>query len=833
MADSPARRPHLFLRDTARAEDYQPPGGGGRRRLPERDPARHARKLETDLTSAWRAAEARKGEVEKEVRAVGVGVKSGIHLEFVSEPGFELDLRGMERGKAGIKLVNVRTRPSGDAREHLATVFVPRGELRVFEKKLRQYASETTEKRRKPKHETWAAPVAEIRRAALEAFWTDDPAAFPSSERSVWWEVWLAEATGQALDDFKQTGSDLGVALGEQTLRFPDRQVLLLYGSVDQLARSVEVVDSIAELRQPREVPTEYRALSPRDMREWGENLLGRVVGPSEGAPSIAILDTGVNREHPLLQQALEDRDLLTVVEAWGVDDHEGHGTEMAGIVLYEDLARAFASSAALQVPAVLESVKVLPRHGENDPKLWGRVTQQAIARVEIERPERDRCHLMAVAATATRDRGRPSSWSGAVDQLAAGVEDDRRRLIVLAAGNERDREAWIDHPDHLDTSEIHDPGQAWNALTVGAFTERWQITEEDLRDWEPVAVPGDLAPMTSTSIMWQDRWPLKPDLVLEGGNAARDPAGHIDTPDSLGLLTTHYRFNERSLTITGDTSAASAQAARMAGFLQRQYPEFWPETVRALLIHSARWSDRMVRRFGPLEDKRNVKMLVRSCGFGVPSLDRALWSAANRLTLIVEDELQPYSKTKAGERRSTPQLHQMHFHDLPWPRDELQALGDVEIQLRITLSYFVEPSPGERGWQSRYRYSSHGLRFDVRAAQETEDEFRKRLNKQARASEERNPGTGDTHGWTLGPRLRHRGSVHSDVWTGTAADLATREQVGVFPIGGWWKDRHHLSRWNRKARYSLIVTIEAPKIEVDLYTPVAAQVGVPVEISS
>ncbi len=47
----------------------------------------------------------------------------------------------------------------------------------------------------------------------------------------------------------------------------------------------------------------------------------------------------------------------------------------------------------------------------------------------------------------------------------------------------------------------------------------------------------------------------------------------------------------------------------------------------------------------------------------------------------------------------------------------------------------------------------------------------------------------------------------------------------------GWWKERHNLGRWQRKARYSLVVSIHVPEIEVDLYTPVSTQVGIPVEI--
>src|SRR5256885_8145814 len=33
-------------------------------------------------------------------------------------------------------------------------------------------------------------------------------------------------------------------------------------------------------------------------------------------------------------------------------------------------------------------------------------------------------------------------------------------------------------------------------------------------------------------------------------------------------------------------------------------------------------------------------------------------------------------------------------------------------VEMRVTLSFFVEPNPSRRGWQSKFRYQSHGLRF-------------------------------------------------------------------------------------------------------------------------
>ena len=76
-------------------------------------------------------------------------------------------------------------------------------------------------------------------------------------------------------------------------------------------------------------------------------------------------------------------------------------------------------------------------------------------------------------------------------------------------------------------------------------------------------------------------------------------------------------------------------------------------------------------------------------------------------------------------------------------------------------------------------------------------------------------------------------GSLHADIWEGPAADLAARGCIGVFPVSGWWKDLPRRDRSARGARYSLIVSIETEVADVDIYTPVAEMVGVPVEIET
>jgi hypothetical protein len=164
-----------------------------------------------------------------------------------------------------------------------------------------------------------------------------------------------------------------------------------------------------------------------------------------------------------------------------------------------------------------------------------------------------------------------------------------------------------------------------------------------------------------------------------------------------------------------------------------------------------------------------------------------------------------------------------MQLHDLPWPEEELRALGATQVEMRITLSYFVEPNPSSRGWQSKFRYQSHALRFAVKAATEDAAEFRARVNKVERMERDAGFSDPDSGQSLYGLQLRSRGSLHCDVWTGTAAQLASKSHVAVFAVGGWWKDWDQLKQWKQRTRYGLVISLTvADNVVADIYTPIA-----------
>lgn len=111
----------------------------------------------------------------------------------------------------------------------------------------------------------------------------------------------------------------------------------------------------------------------------------------------------------------------------------------------------------------------------------------------------------------------------------------------------------------------------------------------------------------------------------------------------------------------------------------------------------------------------------------------------------------------------------------------------------------------------------------------DTIDTFRKRINRAVEAEEAGAIGGTGSDQWLLGSTVRNRGSIHSDVWRGSAVDLAERDAIGVFPVSGWWKEKPGLQRWERSVRYVLIVSIRAPEAEVDIYSAIANQISVEV----
>jgi hypothetical protein len=501
----------------------------------------------------------------------------------------------------------------------------------------------------------------------------------------------------------------------------------------------------------------------------------------------------------------------------------------MAGMILHGDLTAALGDASQRELKHRLESVKLIPPDGfdENNPASYGVLTQAAIALPEFAAPTRSRVYCMAVTNLDVSGTT-PSSWSAAVDQAASGSmigdeEDAPKRLIVIAAGNiTAEIESGKIQPQ--DNYPIEDPAQAWNALTVGGYTDLVDIRDKGYEDWTPMAAAGDLSPHSRTSSAWpQGRAPFKPEVVMEAGNRAYN-AGRTEalTFASLSLLSTGSDTARTPLVPFEATSAASAQGARLAVRLAADHPEYWPETIRGLIVHSAEWTQPMIDAFAGTDGKKENYGLVRRFGYGVPDYDRSTASANNHLALFAQADIQPFKLD--GQRK----FNECHYYTLPIPADMLEKLENEEVDLKVTLSYFIEPNPGLSANVEPQRYQSHGLRFDLRRKGELLDTFKKRVNAAERDDPRKGPRVqSDDNRWLLGPDSISAGSLHCDVWTGPAIELLGRDTLCIKPVNGWWRDRAGKEYVNKQTRYALIVTLKAANVDVDLYTPIKTVVDI------
>jgi hypothetical protein len=804
MPDHPRELPHLYLRDNGKPETYTTKLRPPRRPLPQRERAGHAEALREALRVALTAAATQQAERDPTLLAG----TPGFYLDFQFPAGSESAAELLESRLKHIELVAFRQPVA--AGEATATVFVPDTQSEHFLKKVDQYEQENT-RYGKPKGEALIARIDRVTIAAVRSLYTDDPELYPAPGEAIWWEIWLrADHT----DSFRTVAERLDLPVQQTSLSFPDREVVLAYGDSAVIGRLFLNCDSVAELRRAKDLPGQFVTWSNVEQAHWANDLAARIVMPLTEDVAVCILDSGVSRAHPLLAPALTANDVQVYDPSWSSQDSLGHGTNMAGIALYGDLASALESSAQVPLTHRLESVKVLPDQGGNEPRLYGAITRDAIAQAEITAAYRKRAVCLAVTSDSDTNRGRPSSWSAAIDQLCFG-DDDHKRLLLVSAGNIRDGISGAHYQARNEIAPIENPAQAWNAITVGAFTEKTTIGDPSFAGWEPLAPLGELCPTSRTSMIWERQWPIKPDILMEGGNWAVS-SDDCDCPDDLGILTTFRDPSLRHFEIFRDTSAATAGAGHLAGQILAALPERWPESVRALMVHSAEWTPAMKQHFDAATSENQKRALLRKYGYGVANYDRAVLSANNDLTLIAEDQLQPFWK----EDGSIKTRH-MNLHQFPWPRTELEQLGATQVELRVTLSYYVEPNPGERGWLRKHRYASHALRFAVKRELESVDEFRRRINAAAEAEEAGLPPVpGGSDDWYLG-RIRNTGSIHSDHWYGNAADLAKKSAIGVYPIGGWWKENPSHARYNQQVRYCLVVSIRAANGEVDIYTPV------------
>lgn len=822
--------PLIFLTDKPVSQKYTPRStGGSNSTSPARNKLSHSKRLILQLEDSFDAIAL----INDDRAAIGKIVSNGFYLEFNSSPSFELAIKSLDSIRNnGIKLLNSRLNSTIQS----ATVFIPFEQKSLFFKKIEEYNRDI-----KPKNEPLISSINEIKQAVVKSFWQSKEDLIPL-DLPKWCEVWLRindndndEAIKLIIENLYECCIENQIKIQKNKyLRFPNRLIFSIFANEKQLQDLIYSNDYIAEFRIAKEPNRYFVNMPPSEQAEWASELKERLIY-QESNISICILDSGVNNSHILIAPFLKDNDCHTFDPSWGIYDEDGHGTEMAGLSLFGDLYDNLSSNNNIIINHSLESVKIISPKIKNDDKLYGFITMQSISRAEIENKDKKRIIVIPVAIKNDVDLGHPTSWSASIDQLAFGSENfiygRHKRLIIVSAGNVAEGEI-SSYPDSSFLNSIESPGESWNAITVGSYTDKIEYSDINYSNFTTVAKAGELSPFSRTSMLWEKEWPVKPEVLFEGGNALfSEDESYYSIHNDLSILTTNYKHTTVQFQTTCMTSASTALAGRFAAQVAYEYPNAWEETIRGLIIHSATWTENMRNMF-PGDKKAMYKNLLHTCGYGIPNLRKAISCLNNSFTLILEEQIQPFT-----DRNNKISTNEMHLYELPWPKSILEELGEMEVTLKVTLSYFIDPNPSESGYKTKYRYASHGLRFDINLPSETKDVFITNINGAIQDDSERPIGQRNDRSsrWSLGTNNRDNGSIHSDYWIGTATELAASNLIAVYPIIGWWRERPKFKKVNMKTRYSLIISLETKDQSIPIYQEVTNIIKnkVKVEIST
>ncbi|MGO1081249.1 S8 family peptidase [Inquilinus sp. CA228] len=724
-----------------------------------------------------------------------------------------------------------------DDRTEGAVLFVPDNARDFLRRRIAAYGARNLGGAKRPDLERFEVIETIQAAAARSLFVGEIDFAGPAS----WWELWV-RAPNMRANAIAAAARNRGFDVHGERLIFPDTVVVLVHGlPVEMLILATQTPGAIAEIRRATGTirPFLERGDKVIGQSEFVTELATRVTPPPADAPAVSILDTGVAAAHPLIAPGIAGA--LAYDDAWGTDDHAdngGHGTGVIGLVLYGDLEGAMNDRREIALTHSAISIKLLPPPGfeANTPRHYGIITQGAVARIETDHHETTRIFCLA-CSTDEFSTARPSSWSGALDQIASGSSvgdagDPPRpamrrpkRLMVVAAGNANGgmRDAV------LTMHAIEDPAQSWNSLTIGGYTAKETVAPEDAPMTALVGA-NELSPFSRSSEMLpDDLTPIKPEVLFEAGNMLIDDAGFCAWAPSVSLLTAGNDIEVEPLTPIWATSAATGMAGHFFGQLEAALPGLWPETYRGLAVQSAEWPSPIRKmligrgdhwRTGKSATKAVKQRILRSVGYGVPDIERAITSARNDVTMIAQAEIQPFASSQDGR---TAVYNEMHFYDLPWPREALEQLENRVVTMKVTLSYFVEPNLTGRAATRPDTYRSFGLRFAMKRRSESDPQFRARVN--AAQEADADGASDEASYWLLGPKAVSAGSLHCDLWRGRAIELALHDAIAVFPVGGWWKSHIGQRRMADRGRYSLLISISAPGQAVDLYTEIAARV--------
>lgn len=642
--------------------------------------------------------------------------------------------------------ISAGLRVLGQDENNSVILFASDSELTEFRARLTAYSHGIPSNQKNPRYASLIAAIEELSPLSpadrigtvLKDEGYESPDNFPIAETfNLDVELWEIGTQDERLTKVEQLEPRLLEHGGEITDRYVGVSFTALRVSGTGAAfRWLLNLPTVRIIDRPPVIDEHMEALLDTNLSE-----IGNPTNPPENAPSITVLDSGVNDPHPVLTNVVQER--AGFPASLGVNDVFGHGTKVSGIAAYGDV-RACIDARDFTPRVRLLAGKVVNDQGQFDDKKL--VPKQMDAAIRYFHTKGSRIFNISLGdRNAVYSGGKVGMWTATLDTLARELNV----LIVVSTGNYTHiplnghaEETLTAYPSYLlnAPSRLLEPSVGAIVLAVGAVAQAAAVPNNlpGMVGVRPIASVGEPAPFTRSGPGIQTA--IKPDLCDDGGNILYDGAAlKLTRYAESEVVTTHSRYVERLFTSDRGTSLAAPLVAHKAALVLQAFPAASANLLRALLANSARIPPAAISRLQCQGDGavRNL------CGYGIANSEMASTSDTNRVVLYADDEIG---------------MDKFFVYEVPIPHVFSSTKGTRRI--RVTLAY----DPPTRHTRVDYRGVEMSFRL-VRGKTlgQVIDHFKKRSKEEGKPP--KLEGRFDC-GFDIGPTTRERGTLQCDTFT-------------------------------------------------------------------
>lgn len=543
---------------------------------------------------------------------------------------------------------------------------------------------------------------------------------------------------------------------------------------------------------------------------------------PDPNAPKVCVIDSGIQELHTKLRVAIDSQ----YSKSWVPGELDmtadyvrggGHGTRVSGAVLYP---RGIPSTDRQKAICWIQNARILDRNNQLPKRLFPPEVLEEITGFYHDHTG-TRIFNHSVAGIAPCRTQSMTPWAAAIDKLTW----EKDVLFIVAAGNIEANASFVTrpsiyahlqagrfYPEYLLTSSarVANPAQSFQALTVGSIAH---TTYQN----PPLISVAEADCPSSFSCSGLGIWgTIKPEVVEYGGDYVIDSPTlpSFTQPETVCpelVRSTLYGGKAISSDAVG-TSFAAPKVTHIAAALAATFPQESTLLYRALIVQSARlpnWTNESI-----------VKLYqgIRTMGYGIPNLDRALGNSPNRVTLTTQG-------------KEFIRARQAKIYQVKVPESLLRESEDFKILIEITLSYVAEP---RRTRRHRRKYLSTWLDWTCSKKGEDPQKFLNRVLKEYNEAPEDADEGGGLFRWTLGKKQfrpngddqrsprgidgivkevsRSAGTIQKDWAVVQSYDLREGFCVAVVGHEGWNRNS------DATVPYSLVVSFESINSEIAIY---------------